>query len=90
MITIIRICRPNVLLWSVRSAGLSCKNGIMIILPNLQDKASCKYKVLGVHTDVCMYSMYYKTEFGTEDKKIIIEVEGNYEAIKNKHVVEKY
>jgi len=34
--------------------------------------------------------MYYKTEFGTEDKKIIIEVEGNYEAIKNKHVVEKY
>jgi len=24
--------------------------------------------------------MYYKTEFGTEDKKIINEVEGNYEA----------
>jgi len=49
----------------------------MIILPNLQDTLSCKYKVLGVHTDMHMYCM----EFGNEDKKIN-EVEGNYEAIK--------
>jgi len=27
---IISFCRPNILLWSTRSAGLSCKNGIMM------------------------------------------------------------
>jgi len=90
MIALIRICRCNVLLCYVPGAWMACKNGIMIILPNLQDKASCKYKVLGVHTDVHMYSTYYQTEFGTEDKKIRIEVEGNYEPIKSYVFLKKY
>jgi len=40
---------------------------LMIILPNLQDKASCKYKVLDILTEMCRYEMYYKMEFRIED-----------------------
>jgi len=66
MIALIRICRPNVLLCYAQGACMACKNGIMIILPNKQDKASCKYKVLQVHTEMCKYFMYYKKEFRIE------------------------
>jgi len=64
MIALIRICRWNVLLHYVQVAWMACKNSIMIILTNLQDAASCKYKVLGVHTEMCKYPMYYTVEFG--------------------------
>jgi len=80
---IISFCRPNVLLWSLRSAGPSCKNGIMIILPNLQDKVSCKYKVLQVHTEMSMYPKYQRMESGIEAYKIKNEVEGNYKTIES-------
>jgi len=46
----------------------------MIILTNLQAKATCKHKVLGVHTEICKY---YRMASGIEDYEIIIEHEGN-------------
>jgi len=57
--------------------------GLMIILPNLQDKASCKYKVLQVHTEMAMYPKYQRMESGIETYKIKNEVEGNYKTIES-------
>ncbi len=54
---------------------------MMIILPNLQDKASCKYKVPRVHTEMAMYLKYRRRESGIETYKIKYEVEGNYEGL---------
>ena len=56
---------------------MACKNGIMIILTNLQAKMTCKHKVLGIHTQNVMYPRYEDTEFGIGDKKMKNEVEGN-------------
>jgi len=64
VIALIRICRSNILLCYGQGAQMACKNGIMMILPNSQDTASCNYKVLGTHTEMCKYSMYYETELG--------------------------
>jgi len=58
---------------------MDCKNGLMIILTNLQATATCKTYVLGVHTEICKYQIYYRMEFGIEDYEIKIEYEGNDE-----------
>jgi len=58
-------------------ATVACKNGIMIILTNLQAKATCKHKVLGIHMEICKCQIYYRMESGIEDYEIIIEHKGN-------------
>jgi len=68
---------------------MACKNGIMIILPNLQDKASCNYEVLDIHTDTCKYAMYYKMEFGIKGQQKEIGIEGNYKNYKKLQSVQK-
>jgi len=61
----------------------------MIILPNLQDTLSCKYKVLQVHMEMAMYPKYQRMESGIETYKIKNEVEGNYKSYRKLRFVEK-
>jgi len=49
---------------------------LMIILPNLQDKVSCKYKVQGLHTQGRKLHIYYKMEFGFMGLKNEVEGKG--------------
>jgi len=55
----------------------------MIILTNLQATATCKHKVLGVHTSLCKYQTYHTMEFGIWRLKTKYEVEGNDKTVKN-------
>jgi len=74
MIALIKTCRPNILLCHAVVASMACKNGIIIILPNKQDKLSCKYLVLGVHTEISKYPMYHQMELGIGDQKYTMKL----------------
>jgi len=53
---------------------MACKNSIMIILPNKQDKPSSKCLVLGVHMEISMYPTYpTRWNLELETKKYIMK-----------------